>query len=983
VNTATLREHLLATCGTGPVLVVGRAPADTVRALLAEGVHAHGVVDGAAAAGVSARARRAPLLAPRDGQSFDTLLLGDCEDWSEARVTREFDALAAGGPRQVLLDVVARDGRDRAWWEQRLFQAGLRKHPAYYLVNDYASLAWPAERMHILAERIDHAAAARFPLAALAAERDLHMDMLRETGERSDAHVFRYQWASRHVRPGDRVLDAACGLGYGGRVMAWLSEAAAITGIDGSAGAVDYARACFVPDDARLSYAQGMLPADLAAYPDASFDVVVCFETLEHVESPLALLAEFHRLLTPGGRLVASVPNDWSDASGEDPNPHHLQVYDWARLRGEIAGQFIPELAAVQTASACKVDRASHRWERRPRAFQELDPALDTLPDGEWLLVVAIKDPDSPGPAYRESVYGYSDPPGNLLAFARDYRNPWLVRAMVEFPFRARNQAALLGMAERVLAREAGSGSADEGAALAVLGYARLDDASGRGERMDSLRRYVSMHQPTAHAYRWEVSLRFLLGQCLKREDRAGEAIETLLAVAREDVAGGFSPALGTKVVEAAWEAGMLLAAAGQLVQARDAWTLGLRQAHALLQHPLSEFIGDPDFPQHFAMITALEIVDSATRCLRALRWTANGRGLPRERLFAEARQSWKWMIGERARALDVATAQVRGRDEALAAQASLLEARWNLLQAAEASALALRETADAQAAMIDARDEAIASQSALLEARWQHLCAAERAVAARDEALAATEARVRAVDAALRDTEARVAERDRALAATENALRERDTALAATEALVRERDAALAATEALVRERDDALAATQRQVRERDAALAATEAMVRERTAALASTERLVRERDIALAATEALVRSRDEAIESQARVLDERWRLLEDAAASARSAAQALADASEAAHAQQAAKSRLESTLAQLEADHAQLLQVHAELQGTLAGTQAELAELQATLRQSREDSARREDAIARFFATRRVRLLRSLGLIKSNLT
>ena len=936
MNAAALREHLLATCGTGPVLVVGRAPADSVRALLAEGVHADAVMvdDAPGNRAAPTRAAKATLLAARKGQRYDTLLLSDCEDWSDARVAREFAALASAGPRQVLLDVAARETRDRAWWEHRLFDAGLRKHPAYYLVNDYASLAWPAERMHILAERIDPAAAARFPLIALAAERDLHMDMLRESGERSDAHVVRYQWASRHVRPGDRVLDAACGLGYGGRVMAWLTEAAAITGVDGSAAAVDYARACFVPDDARLSYVQGMLPADLAHYQDASFDVVVCFETLEHVESPEALLAEFRRLLTPGGRLVASVPNDWSDASGEDPNPHHLQVYDWPRLRGEITRHFIPEIAAVQTATSCKVDRATHRWERRPRSFQELDPDLATLPDGEWLLVVAMKDPDAPGPAYRESVYGYSSPPVNLLAFARDYRNPWLVRAMVEFPFRARHPAALLGMAERVLAREGGSGSADEGAALAVLGYARLDDAGGRAERIADLRRYLSAHELTAHAYRWEVSLHFLLAQCLKREGQANEAIDALLAVARQDVARGFSPALGTKVVEAAWEAGMLLEAAGKLAPARDAWMLGLRQAHALLQSPLPEFIGDPAFPQHFAMITALEMVDSATRCLRALRWTASGRKLPRERLFAEARQSWKWMIGERARALDVATSQVLGRDEAIAAQAGLLDERWQLLQAAASRADALQESGEAQSAMIEARDAAIASQSDLLEKRWNLLVAAERAVAARDEALAATEAQVRDRDAALAATEAQVCDRDAALAATEAQVRDRDAALAATEAQVRDRDAALVATEALVRDRDAALAAIEAQVRDRDAALAATEA--------------LVRDRDAALAATEALVRSRDDVIASQSRTLEERWRLLEAAALAARAAAQTVAD-------QRVALQELQSTHVALEAAHQQLL----------------------------ADLARREDQVARFLATRRVRLLRALRLIHPNLS
>lgn len=60
---------------------------------------------------------------------------------------------------------------------------------------------------------------------------------------------------------------------------------------------------------------------------DASFDIIISFETLEHVENPESVLNEFYRLLSPGGRLITSVPNDWSDESGEDPNPFHFHVY--------------------------------------------------------------------------------------------------------------------------------------------------------------------------------------------------------------------------------------------------------------------------------------------------------------------------------------------------------------------------------------------------------------------------------------------------------------------------------------------------------------------------------------------------------------------------------------------------------------------------------------------------------------------------------
>ncbi|MGY0522872.1 hypothetical protein, partial [Pseudomonas aeruginosa] len=57
--------------------------------------------------------------------------------------------------------------------------------------------------------------------------------------------------------------------------------------------------------------------------------------------------------------------------------------------------------------------------------------------------MVGMKDPVSNSIPYRESVYGYSAPPANLLQFERDYKNPWLVRSLLEFHFRATNSDVL------------------------------------------------------------------------------------------------------------------------------------------------------------------------------------------------------------------------------------------------------------------------------------------------------------------------------------------------------------------------------------------------------------------------------------------------------------------------------------------------------------------------------------------------------------
>ncbi|WP_422649192.1 class I SAM-dependent methyltransferase [Cupriavidus sp. H18C1] len=192
------------------------------------------------------------------------------------------------------------------------------------------------------------------------------MDMLRESGSRSDAHVFRYQLAARFVRPGDVVLDAASGLGYGSHLIWTGTKASKVIGIDGSEYAAKYASSNFGYADEGLEFREGFLPQCLHSIPDNSVDLVVSFETLEHVEDPEGLLAEFDRVLAPGGRFIGSVPNDWSDETGEDPNPFHLHVYTLEKFRQQLRARFAVEKFFSQTADRVKKLGAKCEWVRRP-----------------------------------------------------------------------------------------------------------------------------------------------------------------------------------------------------------------------------------------------------------------------------------------------------------------------------------------------------------------------------------------------------------------------------------------------------------------------------------------------------------------------------------------------------------------------------------------------------------------------------------------
>jgi 2-polyprenyl-3-methyl-5-hydroxy-6-metoxy-1,4-benzoquinol methylase len=113
-------------------------------------------------------------------------------------------------------------------------------------------------------------------------------------------HVYRYAFACRFVR-GKRVLDIACGEGYGSAALQ-KTGAANVIGVDVSESTCSHARNKYWLD-ARPGTAERI------PLPDNSVDVVVSFETIEHVPDPDCFLDECVRVLAPGGRLVISTPN--------------------------------------------------------------------------------------------------------------------------------------------------------------------------------------------------------------------------------------------------------------------------------------------------------------------------------------------------------------------------------------------------------------------------------------------------------------------------------------------------------------------------------------------------------------------------------------------------------------------------------------------------------------------------------------------------
>jgi ubiquinone/menaquinone biosynthesis C-methylase UbiE len=108
------------------------------------------------------------------------------------------------------------------------------------------------------------------------------------------------------LRPGQQVLDVACGTGVVARLAAeGVGAAGAVAGLDVHPGMLAVARSETPPD---ISIAWHQANADSMPVPDQAFDVVLCQMGLQFFSNKLAALREMRRVLKPGGRALVSVP---------------------------------------------------------------------------------------------------------------------------------------------------------------------------------------------------------------------------------------------------------------------------------------------------------------------------------------------------------------------------------------------------------------------------------------------------------------------------------------------------------------------------------------------------------------------------------------------------------------------------------------------------------------------------------------------------
>lgn len=154
------------------------------------------------------------------------------------------------------------------------------------------------------------------------------------------SHLNRYL-AVRRLCAGRRVLDVACGEGYGAFLMAEHWGAAAVEAVDVSPEAIERARTLFAHERVRFHCKAAEALEEL--FPDDRFDLIVSLETIEHVPDAAAFLEALRQHLRPGGTVVITCPNDyWYYPTPEERNPFHVRKFTLHEFLAIAEGVFGP-----------------------------------------------------------------------------------------------------------------------------------------------------------------------------------------------------------------------------------------------------------------------------------------------------------------------------------------------------------------------------------------------------------------------------------------------------------------------------------------------------------------------------------------------------------------------------------------------------------------------------------------------------------------
>jgi SAM-dependent methyltransferase len=294
--------------------------------------------------------------------------------------------------------------------------------------------------------------------------------------------MARYTFASRLAR-GKRVLDAGCGAGYGSAELARTAES--VVGADRAPEAIEFARTHYALDNLRFEEA----PCEALPHADASFELVVAFEVIEHLEDWRGFLLEVRRVLAPNGQLVVSTPNKlyYTESRGpQGANPFHVHEFTFDEFRAELNAIF-PHVSLFLENHVEGFTFQPHETGHTAEVRVDTgDPAPD---ESHFFVAVCANRPQTGNPTFvyvprAANVLRERERHIELLQRELDEKNQWLAEA----------QDSLTGMTRQYAKVE---GELEESNRWAEELNRELDD---RRARVSKLQTEVAQEQEKARA---------------------------------------------------------------------------------------------------------------------------------------------------------------------------------------------------------------------------------------------------------------------------------------------------------------------------------------------------------------------------------------------------------------------------------------------------------------------------------------------------
>ena len=197
-------------------------------------------------------------------------------------------------------------------------------------------------------------------------------------------HLARYQLAAPYCI-GKRVLDIACGEGYGAKLLA-AAGAASIDAVDASDEAVSAARDNFAAPNITYHVFDAGRISDLFA--ENTFDVVVSLETIEHLHNPEDFLRQLAIVAKENATIILTCPNDlWYYPEPDQGNAHHVRKYSFEEFKAMSMGILGQDVDWGFGAPLIGFGNFNIEWDSKFRGVDYRSVILRNIRDGHSAII--------------------------------------------------------------------------------------------------------------------------------------------------------------------------------------------------------------------------------------------------------------------------------------------------------------------------------------------------------------------------------------------------------------------------------------------------------------------------------------------------------------------------------------------------------------------------------------------------------------------